>query len=123
MFNVFSSSVHSDYQQQPRTPGNQAPTYGYHALAIIIQVLHQHLTETVHLAFAAFGEIPRQKPILLLHSMHQICQFLYHALVRAKIVLLGQHDTEVEYELIAVVAGRFHADGISEDAVSVCAHL
>lgn len=55
--------------------------------------------------------------------MHQVCQLLYHALVLAEIILLGQHDAKVEYELIAVVAGRLHADRVSEDAISICAHL
>ena len=122
MFSVLSSSVPS-HQYQKRSVRRFAPTNGYHALAIIVQVLHQHLTKTVDFALAILREISRQKPTLLLQGMHQIGQFLYHALVRAEILLLGQHYTKVEDELISVVAGGFHADRISENAVAIHAHM
>lgn len=36
-----------------------------HALAIIIEILHQHLTETVYLPLAILGKVARQETALL----------------------------------------------------------
>ena len=99
------------------------PTNRDHALAVIVEILHQHLAETIDFAGATFREIPRQEPILLFQRMHHIGQFLHHTPVRAEVVLLGQHQTKVEDELIAVVAGRLHADWVAQNTVSIGADL
>jgi hypothetical protein len=67
--------------------------------------------------------IPGEESILLFQPMHQIRKLLHHAFVRAKVLLLGQNQAEVEDELIAVVSERFHADRIAQYPVSICAHL
>ena len=67
--------------------------------------------------------IPRQKPTLLFQLAHQVRQFLHHTLIRAEILLLGQHQTEIEDEFIAVVPVRLDADRIAQDAVPIRADL
>ena len=100
----------------PRTDGD-------HALAIIVEVLHQHFTEAMNLAFATFREVARQEPILLLQRVHKVRQFLDNALVCAKVILFGQHQTEVEDKLIAVVASRFHTDWVTQNTIAICTDL
>lgn len=108
-----------DYREKKR--GHH--TNRNHALAVIVQILHQRLAQTVHLPLPALRMVPRQEPALLLQAMHQMCQLLHDALVRAEVLLLGQHDAEIEDELIAVVARRLHADRVPEDAIPARAYL
>ena len=94
-----------------------------HALTIIIQILHQSLAQTIHLPPTTLRMIPGQESTLLLQLTHQIRQFLHHALIRAEILLLGQHQTEIEDEFIAVVPVRLDADRIAQDTVPIRADL
>jgi hypothetical protein len=55
--------------------------------------------------------------------MHQIRYLLYHALIRAKVVLFGENDAKVEDELIAIVSCRLHANWVAQDTVSIYADL
>jgi hypothetical protein len=122
MFNVLSSSVLiSSVREQLES--DQTRTNGYHAFAIVIQIFHQHLAKTVNLALATFREISRQESVLFLQCVHHVGQFLYHTLVGAEILLLGQHHAEVKDELIAVVARRLHADWVSQYTISISADL
>jgi hypothetical protein len=129
IFKVFNSSVtDSQKQYQPGVLQQRklllfSHTNRNHALAIIIQILHQRLTQTVHLPLSAFREIPRQEPILLLEAVHQIRQLLNDALVHAEVLVLGQDEAKVEDELVPVIAGGLHADGVAQDAISACAYL
>ena len=94
-----------------------------HTLAIIIQILHQGLTKTIHLPLPTPRMIPGQESTLLFQSAQKIRQFLHHALVRAEILLFGEDQAEIEYELIAIVPLRLHADRVAQDSVAVCAYL
>ena len=67
--------------------------------------------------------IPGQESTLLFQSAQKIRQFLHHALVRAEILLFGEDQAEIEYELIAIVPLRLHADRVAQDSVDVCAYL
>lgn len=67
--------------------------------------------------------ISGQEPILLLQLAHQIRQLLHHTLERAKVLLLREHDAEVEDELIAVIALRLDANRVAQNPLAVRAHL
>lgn len=51
MFNVLSSSVFEDSVRAKVEP-DPRHTNGYHAFAIVIEILHQHLAKAVYLALA-----------------------------------------------------------------------
>jgi hypothetical protein len=101
----------------------RGPTDWNHALAIVVQVLHQRLAQAVYLPLTTFGMISRQESILFLQPMHQIRQFLNNAFIAAEVFLLRQHQAEVEDELITIVSRGLHANRITENTKSVCAHL
>lgn len=67
--------------------------------------------------------ISGQESILFLQSVHQIRELLHNTLVGAEILLFRQHHTEVEDELVAVIAERLHTDRVAQDTVAIGANL
>jgi hypothetical protein len=94
-----------------------------HALAIVVQVLHQHLTQRIHLPCILLREVLGQEPTLLLQTPHQIRQLLHHAFVRAEVRIFRQNDTEIEDKLISIIFDAFHADWISHNSIAIAADL
>lgn len=94
-----------------------------HALAVVVQVLHQHLAQRINLPRILLREIFRQELTLLLQPPHEIRQLLNHTLVRAEVTIFCKNYAEVEYKLIAVICGASQANRISEDSVAIVADL
>lgn len=55
--------------------------------------------------------------------MHQVRYLLHNALVCAEVVLFCEDDAEVENKLVAIIAHRFHADRVAQNAISIGADL
>lgn len=77
----------------------------------------------MHFSLSALGRILRQEPRLFLQLAHNISQFLDHAFETTPLLLLREHNAEIEDELIAVVDGRLQAHGRPENAIAVRADL
>lgn len=91
-----------------------------HALAVVVQVFHDHLTNVtyIHLSFSPLLSRPRQPPTLLLASSEQPRDLPHHAQVTAKLHVLIQHDGKIEDELVSRIARRrADAHRMPEDAM------
>lgn len=96
---------------------------GDHAFAVVVQVFHQDFAETVDLAAVSLGRVRGEEVGLLFKTPHEGSELLNDGLVGTEGLILGEDEAEVEDEFIAVVVGRFDADGIAEDSVAFFADL
>ena len=90
-----------------------------HAFAVVVEVLHQHLTDGVELAGAGSGGIVGEEVGLLFEAAHQVGELGDDGLVGVDVNGFGggENEAEVEDELIAWIGWVRETDWVAEDQI------